>query len=272
MVAMDTITTVNKLTDDAGEEITLVAHVNDELNNEPIYEGTLTFTVATTEIDTVNIVNGVASKTWTIPGGWTANDYTITAVFNATANYNTSTGTNTLTIPTDPPNPKTGFDTSWAKNRIVEYLYTLIHDKEEVTDPDIPLFLTGRIHTGATSKISLYNGVSGLFGVGDTTQIEEGLRGQPRWASQKAELMLITPGETEIAKDSLEEVRRIIENNIRGNSSLGLDNIALLIPHNNPVKRFSITQDDPEKVTRPRWDSAMILFFDVKVAEIPEGV
>lgn len=272
MVAVDTITTVNKLTDDAGEEVTLVAHVNDEENNEPVYEGTLTFTVATTLIDTVNIVNGVASKTWTIPAGWTANNYTITAVFNATANYNTSTGTNTLTIPADPPEPKTGFDTSWAKDRIVEYLYTLIHDKTNPTDADVPLFPTGRIHTGAASKISLYNGVTGLFGIGDTTEIEEGLRGQPRWGNHKAELMLITPGETEIAKDSLEEVRRIVENNIRCNSSINLDNIAMFIPVTNPVKRFSVTQDDPDKVTRPRWDSAMILFFDVKLAEIPEGI
>lgn len=269
MVAMDTITTVNKLTDDAGEEITLVAHVNDELNNEPIYEGTLTFTVATTLIDTVNIVNGVGTKTWTIPTGWTNDDYTITAVFNATANYNTSTGTNTLTIPSDPPEPKTGFDTAWAKDRIVEYLYTLIHDKDNPTDADMPLFPTGRILTGEGAKISLYNGISGAFGIGDTTEIEEGLRGQPRWANHKAELLIITPGETVQAKNSLEEVRRILENNIRGNSSLSLDNIAVFLPSTNPVKRFKVTFEDPDKNIKPKWNSALILFFDVKVAEMP---
>ncbi len=269
MVAVDTITTVNKLTDEAGEEITLIAHVNDEENNLPIYEGQLTFTVATTEIDTVNIVNGVATKTWTIPTGWTSNDYTITAVYLGTDNYNTSTGTNTLTIPATPPQPKSGFDTKWAKDRIVEYLYTLIHDKDNPTDPDVPLFPTGRILTGEGAKISLYNGISGAFGIGDTTEIEEGLRGQPRWASHKAELMMITPGETVQAKDSLEEVRRIIENNIISNQSLGLQDIAVLIPENNPVKRFKVSFEDPDKNIKPKWDSAMILFFDVKIAEVP---
>jgi hypothetical protein len=269
MVAVDTITTVNKLTDEAGEEITLIAHVNDEENNLPVYEGQLTFTVATTEIDTVNIVNGVASKTWTIPTGWTSDDYTITAVYVGTDNYNTSTGTNTLTIPATPPLPKSGFDTAWAKDRIVDYFYTLIYDKDLITDPDVPVFPNGKIYTGSPGKISLYSGVSGLFGVGDTTEIEEGLRGQPRWANHKAELLLATSGETTISKDTLEEARRIIENNIRVDPSLGLENIAVFIPETNPVKRYSITQDDPLKVTQPRWNSALLLFFDVKLAEVP---
>jgi len=270
MVAVNTLTTVNKLNADAGDNITLVAHVNKESDNTPIYEGTLTFTINTTLIDTVNIVNGVATKSYTIPSGWTPDEYTITALFVGTVNYNTSTGTNPLTIPTDPPTPKTGIDTAWAKDRIVDYLYTLNHDKDNPTDPDVSLFPTGRIQTGDVGKMSLYNGVTGLFGVGDTNEIEEGLRGQPRWASHTAELMLVTPGLTVQAKDSLEEVRRIIENNIQNNSSLGLDDIAIFIPDKNPVHRFRVTFDDPNKNVKPVWNSAMMLYFTVKVAEKPE--
>lgn len=270
MVVVDTLTTVNHLHGDAGDTISLVAHVNKESDNTPVYEGTLTFTVATTLIDTVNIVNGVATKTWTIPAGWTANDYTITALFVGTVNYNTSTGTNTLTIDPATPQPKPGVDTAWAKDRIVDYLYTLNHDKDEITDPDVPILPTGRILTGEAGKVSLRNGLLGSFGIGDTTEIEEGLRGQPAWHSHKAELMLVVPGETPEAKDKLEEARRIIQLNINKNQSLGIEDIAVFIPDTNSVKRFKVSFEDPSKNINAKWNSAMILFFTVKIAEVPE--
>ena len=66
-----------------------------------VLDGTLTFTLVagTTAIGTpvtVNVVNGVANATYTIPGGVLAGNYSIQAVYTGTGNFAASTSTASL--------------------------------------------------------------------------------------------------------------------------------------------------------------------------------
>lgn len=160
---------------------------------------------------------------------------------------------------------KPGIDTVGAKDIIVEALYQLKDDSNN------PLFAEGRILTGDAGKISLYNGVLGLFGIGDTLEIEEGLRGQPRWGSHAAQLLIVTSGETSKVKDSIDEIRRIIEIEIKKDPTFSTDGLHIMIPDKNPVKRLRVSFDKPKQNVEPSWNSSILMFFTVKIADLPES-
>ncbi|HML05683.1 MAG TPA: Ig-like domain repeat protein, partial [Methanobacterium sp.] len=87
----------------AGQNITLKANVTDQ-NGNPVNEGQVTFIVNGEPGVTVNVVNGIATKSWTIPASWNAGTYPQAIVTNylGTANYLASIGNNTLIVDKTP--------------------------------------------------------------------------------------------------------------------------------------------------------------------------
>jgi hypothetical protein len=268
-MADNTLTTVNHLHADAGDTITLVAHVNKESDNTPVYEGTLTFTVVTTIIGTVNVVNGVATKTWTVPSGWAVDDYTITSQFVGTVNYNTSIGTNTLTL--DPPltTLKPGYDVDTAEDNMVTQFYSLNFDKDEITDPDVPLFDDNRILQGNVKNVTFQSGQVGIFDIGDQIEVEEALRGQPEWGVYDAFLWVIVPGDNRSSKTKRNEIIRIIRLSV-DNGSFDYEDFHVEMAEKNSETRMSVSFDKKDiEPEQKNWNHSAMLKFTVKIAKVP---
>lgn len=92
-----TETTADNKNNFAGQNVDLTAQVKDD-NGNNVNEGQITFSVNGGVVGTVNVINGQATYTWTIPTTWTAGDYPILADYLGTNNYLTSTDTATLTV------------------------------------------------------------------------------------------------------------------------------------------------------------------------------
>lgn len=82
VLPLSTTTTVDDAQNYPGEKINLTAHVTDE-NGNPVDGGYVTFTVNDSQIK-VQVVNGVATTTWTIPSSWKAGMYTLDASYDGT--------------------------------------------------------------------------------------------------------------------------------------------------------------------------------------------
>ncbi|MTK63844.1 MAG: hypothetical protein F8N15_04790 [Methanobacterium sp.] len=79
---LGTTTTVDDGQNYPGQDIKLTAHVTDE-NNNPVNGGYVTFTVNDSQIE-VQVVNGVATLSWTIPSDMKAGMYSIDAYYDGT--------------------------------------------------------------------------------------------------------------------------------------------------------------------------------------------
>lgn len=98
-VSAATATAADSVGGIAGQTVDLIAHVVDS-NADPVDEGLVRFTVNGVIAGTANVVSGTATfANWTIPSGWSAGAYTITADYlAATFDYLDSSGTGTLTV------------------------------------------------------------------------------------------------------------------------------------------------------------------------------
>ena len=99
---LSTITTVDDAKNYPGQNVTLTAHVKDE-NNNPVDGGYVTFTINGQNIK-VQVVNGVATTSWTIPSSWAAGTFTINAYYNGTGTfyYGDSSATGNLNVQKTP--------------------------------------------------------------------------------------------------------------------------------------------------------------------------
>ncbi|UTB32259.1 MAG: Ig-like domain repeat protein [Methanobacterium sp. ERen5] len=82
VLPLKTTTTVDNVQNYPGEKIKLTAHVKDEDGN-PADGGYVTFIVNDSQIK-VQVANGIATTTWTIPSSWNAGIYTINAIYDGT--------------------------------------------------------------------------------------------------------------------------------------------------------------------------------------------
>ncbi|CFX30921.1 Invasin/intimin cell-adhesion, partial [Syntrophomonas zehnderi OL-4] len=81
----------------AGQTVTINTHVTDS-NNNPVKDGKVTYKVNGTLIGTVDVSNGLATITWTIPTTWTTGTYNIIAEYSGSSNYLASTNGTSLTL------------------------------------------------------------------------------------------------------------------------------------------------------------------------------
>ena len=98
-----TITTTENKNNFTGQNVLLTANVKDDEGNN-VNGGQLRFTVNGIIVDTVAVVDGLATLNWLIPSEWAVGIYEISAQFLGTDNYSTSDGTATLTVDSKPTN------------------------------------------------------------------------------------------------------------------------------------------------------------------------
>lgn len=94
---IDTDTQTDNKANFAGQNVDLTAQVKDD-NGNNVNEKQVAFSVNGGAVGTVNVINGEATYTWTIPTTWTAGDYPILADYLGTAHYAASADTTTLTV------------------------------------------------------------------------------------------------------------------------------------------------------------------------------
>jgi len=98
-----TITTTENKNNFTGQNVLLTANVKDDEGNN-VNEGQVRFTVNGIIVDTVAVVDGLATSNWAIPPEWAVGIYEISAQFLGTDNYSTSDGNATLTVDSKPTN------------------------------------------------------------------------------------------------------------------------------------------------------------------------
>ena len=92
-----TTITMGSVSGYAGQNVTFTVNLVDS-NGNNVTDGQVTFTVNNTNIGTVNVSNGTAILTWTIPTNWTAGNYNVVANYSGSNNYLNSTNNTLLTL------------------------------------------------------------------------------------------------------------------------------------------------------------------------------
>ncbi len=94
---ISTTTKVDNVTGYPGQTIHLTAHVNDE-NGDAVNGGYVIFTFNDQSIK-VQVVNGIATQTWTIPSSWNSGTYTLDASYDGTGTiYGDSSAVGTFMV------------------------------------------------------------------------------------------------------------------------------------------------------------------------------
>lgn len=160
---------------------------------------------------------------------------------------------------------KKGYDTSGVSDIITAKLKTLTFDDSTL------LFKENQFITGDDSNASLYNGNLGFFNMGDLINVEEGLRKEPSWAVHEAYLMVIVSGETKEAKDTRDDMIRIIQNYIDDNPNFESTGFKVYISDNKPVQRRRIAIDVDTNIdnTNITWNSGAIMKLEVGISKQP---
>ncbi|CEL23705.1 beta strand repeat-containing protein [Methanobacterium formicicum] len=92
-----TTITVDPVNGDVGETVNMTAHATD-FNGNPVNEGKVTYKVNGTIIGNIDVSNGLATITWTIPTTWIGGVYSIIAEYSGSVNYLASINTTNLTV------------------------------------------------------------------------------------------------------------------------------------------------------------------------------
>jgi len=92
-----TTVTVDPVNGDVGETVNMTAHATD-FNGNPVKDGQVTYKVNNTLIGNADVINGLATITWTIPTNWIGGVYSIVAEYSGSVNYLASNNTTNLTI------------------------------------------------------------------------------------------------------------------------------------------------------------------------------
>lgn len=157
---------------------------------------------------------------------------------------------------------KKGYDVNGATTAIVNKLYTLTDDDGETVFP------AGKIIYGREGKLSLHGGLTGLFGIGDTTEIIPGLRNIPSWGVHEAGLVVLEPGETSEVIEHINELSRLIPLFIEENRTMDETGLSVELTGRNPIMRRQFTIKG--KTKQPIKCTGCMVNLEVRIARIPE--
>jgi sporulation-control protein spo0M len=157
---------------------------------------------------------------------------------------------------------KKGYDVNGAKDAIIAKLYTLTDDDGNIVFP------TGSILHGREGKLSLYKGLTCLFGIGDTKSITPGMRNVPSWGLHEAGLVVLEPGETDEVIEHINDLSRLIPLFIEENKTMDETGLQVTLPTSNPILRRSFTING--KTNKPVKCTGCLVNLDVEIARMPE--